>query len=178
MPRMPFEQLDALIVEEFGKDVSGSGLDPFVTGRTDIRGVENPKKPFIHKIAGLRLTGATDGNGMGTGMLDYLPQKTANQLDLQAMYMNSVSATILEKAFIPIVLANEREVVQALTATCWQQDSNSIRLAQIGSTLKLNEMFLTESLFQEALERGVVLSHSETENFRFDEDGNLLNKLI
>ena len=50
MPRMPFEQLDALIVEEFGKDVSGSGLDPFVTGRTDIRGIENPKKPFIHKI--------------------------------------------------------------------------------------------------------------------------------
>ena len=178
MPRMPFEQLDALIVEEFGKDVSGSGLDPFVTGRTDIRGVENPKKPFIHKIAGLRLTEATDGNGMGTGMLDYLPQKTANQLDLQAMYMNSVSATILEKAFIPIVLANEREVVQALTATCWQQDSNSIRLAQIGSTLKLNEMFLTEPLFKEALERSVVLSHSETENFRFDENGNLLNKLI
>ena len=92
--------------------------------------------------------------------------------------MNSVSATILEEAFIPIVLANEKEVVQALTATCWQQESNSIRLVQIGSTLKLNEMFLTESLFQEALERGVVLSHSDTENFRFDEDGNLLNKLI
>ena len=49
MPRMPFEQLDALIVEEFGKDVSGSGLDPFVTGRTDIRGVENPKNPLSIK---------------------------------------------------------------------------------------------------------------------------------
>jgi len=178
MPRMPFEQLDALIVEEFGKDVSGSGLDPYVKGRTDIRGVENPAKPFIHKIAGLRLTKATDGNGMGTGMLDYLPQKTANQLDLQAMYMNSVSATILEKAFIPIVLANDREVVQALTATCWQQEKNSIRMAHIGSTLQLNEMFLTEPLFQEALDRGVVLSHSETENFRFDDEGDLMNRLI
>ena len=178
MPRMPFEQLDALIVEEFGKDVSGSGLDPYVTGRTDIRGVENPAKPFIHKIAGLRLTKATDGNGMGTGMLDYLPRKTANQLDLQAMYMNSVSATILEKAFIPIVLADDREVVQALTATCWQQEIQSIRMAQISSTLKLNEMFLTGPLFQEACGQGVVLSHSETENFRFDDDGNLMNRLV
>ena len=177
MPRMPFEQLDALIVEEFGKDISGSGLDPFVTGRTDIRGVKNPEKPFIHKIAGLSMTGPTDGNGMGSGMLDYIPQKTANQFDLQAMYMNSISATILEKAFIPIVLSNEREVVKALVATCWQEDILFLRLAQIKSTLQLSEMLLTEPLFQEANNKGVILSHQECEDFEFDEEGNLCTRI-
>ena len=123
------------------------------------------------------MTGPTDGNGMGSGMLDYIPQKTANQFDLQAMYMNSISATILEKAFIPIVLSNEREVVKALVATCWQEDILFLRLAQIKSTLQLSEMLLTEPLFQEANNKGVILSHQECEDFEFDEEGNLCTRI-
>ena len=75
------------------------------------------------------------------------------------MYVNSISATILEKAFIPIVLSNDREVVQALVATCWQEDIPFIRLAQVKSILQLGEMILTEPLFQEA---HVNLNYSST----------------
>jgi len=163
MPSLPFDQLDALIVEEFGKEISGAGLDPHISGRTDIRGVDNPSTPFIHKIAALRMTAATNRNGMGTGMVDFLPQPTANKLDLHSMYMNAVSSTVLEKAFLPIVLANDQEVIRALVTTCWQPEINSIRLAQIRSTLHLNEMLLTTPLFEEAQSKGSIASFDETD---------------
>ena len=178
MPSLPFDQLDALIVEEFGKEISGAGLDPHISGRTDIRGVANPSSPFIHKIAALRMTEATNRNGMGTGMVDFIPQPTANKLDLHSMYMNAVSSTVLEKAFLPIVLANDREVIRALVATCWQPELSAIRLAQIRSTLHLNEMLLTTPLLKEATEKGVLDSqHVKSEKFEFDEMGNLLNRV-
>ena len=178
MPSLPFDQLDALIVEEFGKEISGAGLDPHISGRTDIRGVENPSTPFIHKIAALRMTEATNRNGMGTGMVDFIPQPTANKLDLHSMYLNAVSSTVLEKAFLPIVLANDREVIRALVATCWQPELSAIRLAQIRSTLHLNEMLLTTPLLKEATEKGVLDSqHVKSEKFEFDEMGNLLNRV-
>ena len=178
MPSLPFDQLDALIVEEFGKEISGAGLDPHISGRTDIRGVANPSTPFIHKIAALRMTEATNRNGMGTGMVDFIPQPTANKLDLHSMYMNAVSSTLLEKAFLPIVLANDQEVIRALVATCWQPELSAIRLAQIRSTLHLNEMLLTTPLLKEATEKGVLDSqHVMLEKFEFDEMGNLLSRV-
>ncbi len=178
MPSLPFDQLDALIVEEFGKEISGAGLDPHISGRTDIRGIANPSTPFIHKIAALRMTEATNRNGMGTGMVDFIPQPTANKLDLHSMYMNAVSSTVLEKAFLPIVLANDQEVIRALVATCWQPELNLIRLAQIRSTLHLNEMLLTSPLFQEAQSKGAIASFEEqTESFKFDSSGQLLTKV-
>ena len=178
MPSLPFDQLDALIVEEFGKDISGAGLDPHISGRTDIRGVENPASPFIHKIAALRMTEATNKNGMGTGVVDFLPQPTANQLDLHSMYMNAVSSTVLEKAFLPIVLANDQEVIRALVTTCWQPELNLVRLVQIRSTLHLNELLLTTPLFQEAQTKGVLASYDETtESLKFDSSGKLLTKV-
>ena len=178
MPSLPFDQLDALIVEEFGKEISGAGLDPHISGRTDIRGIANPSTPFIHKIAALRMTEATNRNGMGTGMVDFIPQPTANKLDLHSMYMNAVSSTVLEKAFLPIVLANDQEVIRALVATCWQPELSAIRLAQIRSTLHLNEMLLTTPLLKEATEKGALDSqHVKSEKFEFDEMGNLLNRV-
>jgi hypothetical protein len=140
--------------------------------------VENPASPFIHKIAGLRMTETTNLNGMGTGMLDFLPQPTANQLNLVSMYMNAVSSTLLEKAFLPIVLANDQEVIRALVATCWQPDLESIRLAQIRSTLHLNEMLLTTPLFQEAQAKSTIASYyDQTESFEFDSLGQLLTRV-
>ena len=68
MARLFFDQLDGLLIERVGKEVSGSGIDPAISGRTDIRGVDNPATPFIHKIAVLGMTEKTDGNGLGVGM--------------------------------------------------------------------------------------------------------------
>ncbi|MEM1150738.1 MAG: hypothetical protein AAGI03_09295 [Pseudomonadota bacterium] len=175
MARLPFDQLDGLLIERLGKEISGAGIDPAVSGRTDIRGVENPARPFIHKVAVLALTDATDGNGIGVGMADYVPRAMANALDLQSMYMNAVTATILEKARIPIVLPDEISVVRAMVATCW--NVTAPRLCQIISSAHLDEIAVTENLLPELLAQGVVIDHDDPAPLVFNDTGTLMTRL-
>lgn len=175
MARLPFDQLDGLLIERVGKEVSGSGIDPAISGRTDIRGVDNPATPFIHKIVVLGMTEKTDGNGLGVGMADFIPLATANALDLKAMYMNALTATILEKARIPIVLPDEKTVVQAMVATCW--NPTSPRLCHIVSSGQLDEIAVTASLLPELHEKDLVISHDDPASLRFDEAGTLITRL-
>lgn len=175
MARLPFDQLDGLLIERLGKDISGAGIDPAISGRTDIRGVDNPATPFIHKIAVLAMTDRTDGNGIGVGMADYIPRAMANALDLQSIYMNAVTATILEKAYIPIVLPDEANVIAALVATCW--NTADPRLCHIISSAQLDEIAVTANLLPELLAQGVVIDHDDPAPLRFDESGTLLTRL-
>lgn len=173
MARLPFAQLDGLVIEELGKDISGAGIDPAISGRTDIRGVDNPAEPFIHKVAALRLSARTGGNGIGVGMADYIPLETANRLDLKAMYMNAVTATILEKAFIPIVLPDESTVIRALVATCWA--AGPPRLCLIRSSADLDRIAVTAALMPELEAGGHVIEAGRARPLRFDEGGRLLD---
>jgi len=148
--RLPFDQIDVLIVERLGKDVSGAGMDYAVIGRTDIRGIDNPPTPFVHKLGVLDMTEATSGNGIGIGCADYMPRAMANALDLEAMYMNSITATFIEKSKIPLVLKDEEAVVRACLATCWRTDPESARYCQIRSTSELDHILVSPSLLEAA----------------------------
>ena len=175
MARMPFDQLDGLIVERVGKDISGAGMDPAVCGRTDIRGVDNPETPFVHKIAVLGMTEKTAGNGMGVGVADFAPKALIEALDLKAIYMNAVTATVIEKARIPVVLPDERAVLRALVATCWA--SGEPRICQIRSTLHLEEMAVTDVLAEELRARDLILSEDPPAPMTFDAEGRLVERL-
>ncbi len=175
MARLPFDLLDGLIVEKVGKDISGAGMDPAICGRADIRGVENPKTPYIHKIAVLGMTEATGGNGMGVGVADYAPRACIEALDLKAIYMNAVTATIIEKARLPVVLPDDRAVLRALVATCWA--AGAPRICQIKSTLHLDEMAVTDNLAEELREKGLLLSEDAPAPLTFDAEGRLNERL-
>jgi len=175
MARMPFDQIDGLVIEQIGKDISGAGMDPAICGRTDIRGVANPATPYVHKIAVLGMTPATDGNGMGIGVADYAPRAMVDALDLKSMYMNAVTATILEKARIPIVLPDEETVLRALVATCWP--SGPPRICQIRSTLHVEEMAVTDALADELRDRDLILAEGPPALWTFDADGRLNERL-
>lgn len=175
MARLPFNQVDGLIIEQLGKDISGAGIDPAISGRTDIRGVENPAEPFIHKVTVLNVSKASKGNGIGTGVTDFIPRRLANSLDLAAMYMNAVSATFLEKAFIPIVLPDDLSCIRAVVATCWA--GGEIRLCQIASSASLAEIAVTRPLLEELRAGGLVISEGKAGPLRFDEEGGLLSRI-
>lgn len=175
MARLPVAQLDGLIIEVLGKDISGAGIDPAISGRTDIRGVENPSEPFIHKITVLDVTPASKGNAIGTGMTDYIPCGLANQLDLAAMYTNAVSATFLEKAFIPVVLPDEQSCIRAVVATCWAE--HDIRLVHIHSSSHLDEITVSTPVLVELQAKGLVIDADPFAPMRFDSDGRLINRL-
>ena len=175
MARLPLAQIDGLIIEELGKEISGAGIDPAISGRTDIRGVENPAEPFVHKIAALGLTERTAGNGIGVGMADYIPRWTADRLNLKAMYMNAVTATILEKAFIPVVLPDDLDCIRALTATAWS--SGPPRLCHIRSTAHLDRIAVTEPLLRELETADLLLGQEEPMPLGFDQAGRLTTRL-
>ena len=169
LARLPFNQLDVLVCQELGKEISGAGMDYGVIGRTDIRGIPNPDHTAITKLALLRLTAATAGNGVGTGVADFMPRDTANSLNLKAMYENAITAAMGEKVRIPIVLPSEKEVLQAAMATCWATDLASVRWCQIRNTLSLDEVFVSSSLWRELGHPG----DGAAEDMRFDSSGRL-----
>jgi hypothetical protein len=108
-------------------------------------------------------------------MADYIPRAMANALDLHAMYMNAVTATILEKARIPIVLPDELSVISALVATCWNPADP--RICQIVSSAQLDEIAVTPNLLPELDALGVVLDRGDAMPMRFDDTGTLLTRL-
>jgi hypothetical protein len=171
LARLPFSNVDALLCEEIGKEISGAGMDYAVTGRTDLRGIANPDHILVNKIGILRLTEATAGNGVGTGLADFMPRDMANRLDLKAMYENALTSAIGEKCRIPIVLPSEKAVLQALAATSWAREPDAIRFCQIRNTLDLGEVLVSQALFEEL---GRPAS-SDPQAMRFDDTGRLLD---
>jgi hypothetical protein len=173
-PRLPFRQIDVLIVERIGKNISGTGMDTGVIGRSDIRGRPNMDNPLIHKLAVLGLTPETHGNGLGLGVADFMTQEAANSLDLYAMYMNSCTSTFTERVRLPIVLADEAEAVRAAVATSWRLDGAAIRLCIVRSTLHLDHVLLSQPLAEELGEAGEVVSAPRA--IEFDGEGRLITR--
>jgi len=173
--RLPFARIDALAVERIGKEISGTGMDTGVIARHDVRGIPNPDAPFITKIAVLGLTEATAGNAVGIGVADFVPQAVANGVDLEALYLNAITSTMVEKAKIPIVLPDERTCLQALVATCWADDLARLRYGQIRDTLALEEMLASPALVAEA--GAAVEPLSAPEPLTFDAAGRLLTRV-
>jgi hypothetical protein len=171
LARLPFSRLDALLVEEIGKEISGAGMDYAVTGRTDLRGIPNPDHILVSKLAVLRLTEATHGNAIGIGLADYMPRAAANAMDLKSMYENAITAAVGEKARLPIVLPTERATVQALVGTSWAMDTDSCRYCQIKNTLALDEVLVSRPLLDE------LGATTAAERLRFDDDGRMLTLL-
>jgi hypothetical protein len=150
LARLPFDTIDALIVEQIGKDISGAGMDYAITGRADLRSIPNLSKPFISRIAILGLSAKTGGNGLGIGLADFTTQEAVSKIDLRQIYMNSITSTMVEKSRIPVVLPDDRDAVRASVATSWSADDLSTRLCIIRSTLHLDEILISDALLTEA----------------------------
>jgi hypothetical protein len=173
--RLPFSHIDALAVEQIGKDISGAGMDHAVTGRADLRSIPNPL-PFVSRIAVLGLSKATGGNGLGVGLADFTSIAVASAIDLQQIYMNSLTSTLVEKSRFPIVLANDLDVMRALVSTSWSADDPSTGLCIIRSTLHLGEVLLSGSLLDEMRQSATYVSEGPLEELRFSPDGALLSR--
>ena len=122
----------------------------------------------------LGLTPETHGNGLGLGVADFMTQEAANSLDLYAMYMNSCTSTFTERVRLPVVLADEREVIRAAVATSWRLDGGQARLCIIRSTLQLDHVLISPALAAELGEKGEVTD--EPRPLEFDGDGRLVTR--
>jgi hypothetical protein len=169
MARLPFEDLDALIVDEIGKNVSGSGMDTNVIGKKP--GMETPRIGAIY-VRGL--TEATHGNAVGIGNADLMPRRLLDEIDLNSTYMNVFTAKALRGGKIPLLAEDELQAMQILLNFRQEQDVDSVRLAWIRNTSKLDELWVSRALLAEAKAHPRLEVLSEPMPIAYDAERNLI----
>lgn len=146
MPRLQFDELDVLVVEKIGKDITGSGMDPNIMGRLSYGPAPGYNGPNIKRIVVLGLTEATHGNATGIGVADFTVKSLAASVDWEATYANSIAACDPVGGFLPVVLDTEEEALRAAVQTCLHIDKNDARIVRIKNTLELTDIQVSSNL--------------------------------
>jgi hypothetical protein len=175
MPRFLFDTIDVLIVEEIGKNISGVGMDPNVTGRVKVHGVGDLPQCDIRTIAVLDLTDETHGNASGVGLADVTTRRLVSRIDFEATYINCITAGIcgIQRGFLPLVAPTEKAAILTALRTCGQPDPLKARIARIKNTLSLGEIDVSECLLAEAGARDGLTRVSPAFSLSFDKRGRL-----
>lgn len=170
MPSLGFTDCDVLVVDEIGKNISGCGMDPNITGvfaTPGMTGGINAQRRCV-----LSLTQQTHGNGYGMGAADAITRRLFDQLDLDMIYPNSITSTSLGFSKIPMVMSSDRTAIQLCLRTCNRIDRNNPRIIRIKNTLALSEFEISEAMLPELQENMQVLTAPYP--LPFDNSGNLL----
>lgn len=151
MPKILFDPIDVLVVDEIGKDISGDGMDPNITGRYPTPYASGG--PEVKRIVVLGLTEKTHGNANGIGLADITTKKVFDSIDWDKGYANALTSTVVDVVKMPMFLNTEKLAVQAAIKTCNCFDMEKVRLVRIKNTLELKEIWISESLLPEATRR-------------------------
>lgn len=150
MPALPITEIDVLIVEEMGKNYSGTGMDPNIIGRMRIDGFPEPAEPDIKKILVLDLSEESHGNAQGIGLADFTTDKLVQKIDRKATYMNAITSTFLKRAMIPLYYPTEQEALDAaMTSLGPDVKREEIHFIQIPNTLHLDRLYVSEKVLQQ-----------------------------
>src|SRR5215208_580879 len=168
--RLPFDEIDLLIIDQIGKNVSGDGADPNVTGRYPTSYATGG--PNVERMVFLDLTDETGGNANGLGMADVVTERLVSKMDRPATYLNALTSTTPSPVKIPMVMPNDRMAIAAALTMCAGVSPQRARLVRIKNTLKLRRMWVSEALLDEAGERLRVVE--DPGPMRFGADGTLL----
>lgn len=149
--RLPFDQLDVLVIDEIGKNISGCGIDTNVVGRMRMPGQADPPAPRITAIVALDITEASHGNAAGVGLADLIAARLARKIDFSATYINGITSGTggLMRMSLPMVLPTARDAVATALRMVGVPELDHIRLARIPNTLHLGEMLVSAPLLDE-----------------------------
>jgi hypothetical protein len=173
MGRLPFGQLDLLVIGEIGKNYSGAGIDPNVVGRLLIEGEPEPESPRITRICALDLSAESHGNGTGVGIADLTTDRLLAKIDPLPFRMNNLTACFLWRSKLPLSFPNDAACIEAGLATCWKPDVEAVRLAVIPNTLELADLWVSPALVEEARKRPDLEVAGNPQPLPFDAAGNL-----
>ncbi|ESS04366.1 MAG: DUF2088 family protein of unknown function [uncultured archaeon A07HR67] len=160
MPTLPYEDLDVLVVERIGKDVSGAGMDTNVIGRYQVLNAEEPETPRVRRILVLGLTEATHGNGQGIGLADLTTVDVVEELDLDQVYANALTSSSFSKARLPIALPTDELALAAAVSGAGPYDPEEARVAWIRDTGHLSEFRVSPALARDPPEHVEVVGRS------------------
>ncbi len=149
LPRLPMRELDLLVIGQIGKDISGAGMDPNVTGRAfDLMESDFADQLQATRVAVLDLSASTGGNAIGMGNADIITEKVFAQLDYETTLMNALTSLSLHKAFIPVRLPNDRKAIQAGFTTLGPVATRDVRAVIIRDTAHPTEFLASEALLE------------------------------
>ncbi len=173
LPKLPVDNIDVLIVQEMGKNISGTGMDTNIVGGILEYDPAEYTPPNIKRILLLDLTDETNGNALGIGRADLITKKVRDKLDLHATYTNTITATFLERAKIPMTLDTEKAAFDVALKTIWNLPGTSPRVVLIRNTLKLDEAYVSEPIWEEIKTRSDIRPLGDWEPIEFDDEGSL-----
>jgi hypothetical protein len=174
MPSLPVESMDILVVDEIGKNYSGTGMDTNIIGRIRVLGVEEPQKPSIKYVIASNLSEASHGNALGIGLADLTTKRLFEKIDYQAMNENVITSTFLARASIPIILDNDQEALKAALRANWGVSPEKARIARIPNTLHIGELYVSEVIFNELKDKENIEVLEDLHEMKFDENGYFL----
>jgi len=169
---LPFDKLDILIIDEMGKEISGTGIDTNVIGRIMFIGSPEPEWPRITRIVVLDLTEESRGSAVGVGLADFITRRLANKIDYRVTYINCFTAMTPEKARLPAVGETDREAIEWAFQTIGAVEPQQARVVKIKNTLDLSRLYLSQSLVSELnVKLGWQVEGKDHELY-FDSEGN------
>lgn len=177
MPSLPADRLDGLLIEEMGKNYSGTGVDTNIVGRLRIQGGTEPDKPVIRYISVLDLSEASHGNATGIGLVDFTTRKLVDKIDRQGTYLNNLTTTFVTRAFIPMYFDTEQKTLETMMHCLRNTPLEETRLVFIPNTLFLTDCYVSEALLPELDGNPRFEVAGTPEEVRFDATGNLMLRL-
>lgn len=172
MPRVLVDETDVMIVRELGKNFSGSGMDPNISGTWSTPygggGLKHQKTTVLD------LTDCSFGNGLGMGQADTVPLRFYNKLDFMEMYPNSLTNTVFLPIKMPMVLRDDEMAIRAAIKTCNHINPENPKVVLFRNTSKMDELYLSKAFLEQAKSTPGIEIVSEPEPMPFDEEGNLL----
>lgn len=178
MPKLPFADVDLLIVDRIGKNISGTGMDTNIVGR-GVQGYSSSlipgdiKPPVIRRLFVRGLTPQSHGNAVGIGIADFVTTRLVNSIDRNSTYINSLTAVTPQLSKIPVYFDTDREVIQKAIGTLALPKDAPIKCIRIADTLSLEEVQVSESYSSEIEGRNDLQAISSAQDMVFDADGNL-----
>ncbi len=179
MPRLPFDEIELLIVDRIGKNISGAGMDPNVIGRS-VNGYSSqpasgdPRAPRIHRIFVRDLAPESHGNAIGIGLADLTTTRFVRAMDRGVTYINALTALTPQSAKIPIYFDTDREAIAQALASLALPSTHPARVVHISDTLSLERMEVSEAFEGEVAQGKTATALRSPEQMKFDSSDNLL----
>jgi hypothetical protein len=170
--RLPFDDIDVLVIDQIGKNISGDGADPNVTGRYPTPFASGG--PNVERMVFLDLTPETGGNANGLGAADVVTERLVSKMDPPATYLNALTSTTPYPVKIPMTMPTDRMAIAAALAMTAGVSPQNARLVRIQNTLKLRQMWISEALLKEARDDERLSMLEEPRPIDFDASGSLL----
>lgn len=171
LPKLFFDEIDVLIIDEIGKNISGDGMDPNITGRYPTPYAHGG--PEVSKMVVLDVTPQSEGNANGVGTADFTTERLVNKMDKHGTYANGLTSTVVGPTHISTTLPNDKMAIQSAIKTCNILDFTKVKLVRIKNTLEISEIEVSEAFLEHVQEHENLEQASELYEFDFNKEGNL-----